>query len=117
MSVARPTLWGNPFTVEEFGLELALRLYERSVQGIWSSTDIPVHLVSRAYAIHTAYRARIANSDVRELRGWNLACWCKEDRQCHVDILLRLANECGRHDILLPGQHLLQVPQVTASGL
>jgi len=27
----------------------------------------------------------------RELRGWNLICWCKPKR-CHADIQLRIAN-------------------------
>jgi len=29
---------------------------------------------------------------LRELRGKNLACWCKAGTPCHADILLRLAN-------------------------
>jgi hypothetical protein len=27
-----------------------------------------------------------------ELRGKNLACWCKPDQPCHADVLLELAN-------------------------
>lgn len=27
-----------------------------------------------------------------EIRGKNLACWCKADALCHVDVLLELAN-------------------------
>jgi len=27
-----------------------------------------------------------------ELRGKNLACWCKPDAPCHADVLLKLAN-------------------------
>jgi hypothetical protein len=29
---------------------------------------------------------------VKELRGMNLACWCSLDAECHVDVLLELAN-------------------------
>jgi hypothetical protein len=29
----------------------------------------------------------------RELRGKNLACFCALDQPCHVDTLLRIANE------------------------
>jgi hypothetical protein len=29
----------------------------------------------------------------RELRGKNLACWCKLDDPCHADVLLEIANE------------------------
>jgi len=29
---------------------------------------------------------------VRELRGKDLACWCKPNQPCHADVLLELAN-------------------------
>lgn len=29
---------------------------------------------------------------VRELRGKNLACWCKPGEPCHADVLLEIAN-------------------------
>jgi hypothetical protein len=29
---------------------------------------------------------------MRELRGKNLACWCKPGEPCHADVLLELAN-------------------------
>lgn len=29
----------------------------------------------------------------KELKGKNLACWCKEGEPCHCDILLKIANE------------------------
>jgi hypothetical protein len=31
--------------------------------------------------------------DPSELRGKNLACWCKPDQPCHADVLLELAND------------------------
>lgn len=43
--------------------------------------------------------AGMANADraffldkVKELRGKNLACWCKPRAPCHADVLLELAN-------------------------
>ena len=30
--------------------------------------------------------------DVAQLRGKNLACWCKPGEPCHADVLLELAN-------------------------
>lgn len=30
---------------------------------------------------------------LRELRGKNLACWCKLTDMCHADLLLREANK------------------------
>lgn len=29
---------------------------------------------------------------VKELRGKNLACWCKPGEPCHADVLLEIAN-------------------------
>lgn len=36
---------------------------------------------------------------IRELRGKNLACWCKPGQPCHADVLLELANPaaCAMH--------------------
>lgn len=31
--------------------------------------------------------------DIAELRGKNLACWCKPGEPCHADVLLELANQ------------------------
>lgn len=31
--------------------------------------------------------------DLSELRGRNLACWCKLGDPCHADVLLELANK------------------------
>lgn len=67
--VARPTRWGNPFR---------------------GTDDLPV----------TAFRMWIADPEqaelraaVRtELRGRDLACWCRPDQPCHADVLLELAN-------------------------
>jgi hypothetical protein len=36
VKVARPSPWGNPYPVEEFGLELALALFENSLMGAWN---------------------------------------------------------------------------------
>lgn len=93
LNVARPGKWGNPFTVDTFGLDLALTLYERSVTGYWTPNGIPDALIDEAYRLHTNFRRRFDTvDDTRNLRGWNLACWCKPDARCHADILLRLAN-------------------------
>lgn len=95
LSVARPARWGNPFTVEEFGLNLAITLFERSVTGWWSPDGIPADKIDAAYRIYTALRKKMRDHGMepRELRGWSLACWCALDRRCHRDVLLKLANE------------------------
>ena len=32
-------------------------------------------------------------STLHELKGKNLACWCKPGTPCHADVLLRMANQ------------------------
>ena len=94
VKVARPTKWGNPYTIMEWGLPLALELYKRSVQGFWSATGIPDQKVARAYALHCAFQERMGGlEEIWTLRGKNLACFCRVDQWCHADILLELAND------------------------
>jgi hypothetical protein len=51
--------------------------------------------------------AKMSNADkaffmdrVAELRGKNLACWCRLDKPCHADVLLEIANgpAVGSHE-------------------
>lgn len=97
ISVARPGHWGNPFDVATFGRERAIKLFENSVRGYWSpglfADGEPGALVSDAYRRHCAFRNRHSLDEYRQLRGVNLACWCKPGELCHADVLLRLANE------------------------
>ena len=86
-SVARPGPWGNPFTIaevqDELGLDKdaaqaeAVGRYGRWVRGEYDGPKPPPS------------RAKIR----AELAGKNLACWCREGSPCHVDTLLKLANE------------------------
>lgn len=70
--VGRSSLWGNPYTVGEYGRERALELYRR-----WVMAPDQEHL----------------RNQMRErLRGKNLVCWCKP-AACHADIILEIANE------------------------
>jgi hypothetical protein len=86
-SVARPGPWGNPFTIaevqDELGLDKdaaqaeAVGRYGRWVRGEYEGPRPPPS------------REKIR----AELAGKNLACWCREGSPCHVDTLLKLANE------------------------
>jgi uncharacterized protein DUF4326 len=71
VSVTRPGLWGNPYSVEEYGREEAIRLFRHRL--VVLCPDM-------------AARAR------RELRGRDLACWCPIGQPCHADVLLEVAN-------------------------
>lgn len=85
VNVARPGYWGNPFTVTDKyppGTQFACGRY------------FAVPTVEDAVAM---FRQMIEENpdlfpDLKELRGKNLACWCKPGAQCHADVLLELAN-------------------------
>jgi hypothetical protein len=69
--VTRPTKWGNPYPLD-IGRAEAVRRYKEDL---------------------LAGRLRITVEDVRrELRGRDLACYCKPDELCHADVLLEIAN-------------------------
>lgn len=81
--VGRGSKWGNPFRVgniEEFGevptAEEAVSLFER-----WWTT--PAKFV-------IPWPPPL--EDLLELRGKDLACWCRIDLPCHADVLLKLAE-------------------------
>jgi hypothetical protein len=85
VKVSRPTDWGNPFAVR-FCLSAAdaVAAYRN-----WLTRTEGRHLLPR----------------LRELRGKNLACWCRIlDSQnnychCHADVLLCLANGMSMEEV------------------
>ena len=42
--------------------------------------------------LKTAAGKAIASAARRELKGHNLACWCRIGSPCHGDVLLKIAN-------------------------
>jgi hypothetical protein len=102
VNVARPSVWGNPYSVEVFGRERAVKLFDNTVRGHWSpglfDSEADDTLMDRAYRLHCAFRKRLGAYDAVQwaragLGGRNLACWCKPGEPCHADVLLKLANE------------------------
>lgn len=77
--VSRPSRWGNPFSVEEYGHREAVR----------------------KYGIYVEARIRDGHLHITDLVGKNLACWCPlpelvDDNgddviRCHADLLLQIA--------------------------
>lgn len=70
---SRPSKWGNPFiTGPETGLTIdqAMRLHENYIK-----------------------ENKLEEKIKTELRGKNLSCWCPLTQRCHVDTLLRIAND------------------------
>ena len=96
VKVDRSTIWGNPWTLAEFfrpgrntpadAQAEAVRMFRAAVIGFESNGSFckPV--------AHPASRIGIILSRIPELRGKNLACWCKPGQPCHADVLLEIAN-------------------------
>lgn len=89
VKVDRSTAWGNPFPVGDFKTE-----------GTLGGSDLvpcTYHIdPQKSVELFTIYMAEGFNGqappDPKELRGKNLACWCKPGEPCHADVLLELAN-------------------------
>ena len=79
--VSRPSKWGNPFKVTaERSQILAVGAFQT-----WITVD--------GVTAGIADRKQWMLDNLKELRGKNLACWCKPGTACHADVLLRLAND------------------------
>lgn len=84
--VSRPGPWGNPFVVGKQGdAAYCVDLYKALLAGLLR--------VGRDPDTEALEACRAFVSDhLAELRGRNLACWCKLGAPCHADVLLKLAN-------------------------
>lgn len=82
--VTRRTVFGNPFKVEPGTTHqgAVLAFIDWLSGNPWACGDDKFE----------AKRAAII-ALLPELRGKNLACWCKPDQICHADVLLKLAND------------------------
>lgn len=81
--VGRPSKWGNPLSANE----AVGRTKEDAVR--FFRTYIEKAIASYRPNCDPQYRGL----NINELRGKNLACWCKPGEPCHADVLLELANK------------------------
>jgi len=97
VSVTRPGPFGNPFSVAQ-----AAEVFDCRTA---SAHDHAVHWFRQWLACDDAeqfsdlgaYPGMLEDRDtilrrLPELRGKNLACFCRLDLACHADVLLELAN-------------------------
>lgn len=79
VKVDRSTIWGNPFVAADYPTaEQAVARFRASL----TMKPLP----------HPESYMGIILARLPELRGKNLACWCKPGCACHADVLLELAN-------------------------
>jgi len=87
VKVDRSTRWGNPFVVGQHGTQAeCVALYARLAGG-----HVPISFGRDTYEA-ARESLRLICEDISELRGKNLACWCRLDQPCHADVLLAIAN-------------------------
>jgi hypothetical protein len=68
--VGRPTKWGNPYPLNS----------------IWSREE--------ALSKFKEWADKwLTKEDLAELKGRDLACWCREGEACHADYLLLISNK------------------------
>ena len=96
VKVDRSTIFGNPFSVEQYGREQALALHRLWIDGRLADENIRTSYPSWA-ATHLMERRKKVVEALPTLRGKNLACWCAlpppgERDCCHAAVLLELAN-------------------------
>lgn len=75
--IGRPSRWGNPFTVAEYGQAGAVERHRD-----WLAGEGP-------WVIGRYDRARVLY-ELRDLGGYDLACACEPGEPCHGDTLLAL---------------------------
>jgi len=74
--VSRPSQWGNPYTIKEYGLRECLRLYR-----IWLINMI-----------------HIFPNFLEPLKGKDLVCYCHLAKPCHADILIEFVEKITLDD-------------------
>lgn len=80
VKVSRPGKWGNPFLV---GPDRTQRQAVECFDHWLNTPGITAGIPEKKQAILDS---------LEELRGKDLACWCKLGTACHRDVLLRMAN-------------------------
>lgn len=89
VNCARPHLFGNPFIANP-NMKPGRRQGPTYffVETIEEAVETFREFMTCEGASADAFRAALP-----ELRGKNLACWCKLGDPCHADVLLELANK------------------------
>ena len=95
VSVARPTKWGNPFTpfgcMEAGFVGTVETIHNTGAEAFRVWLTSPYWRNNWDGPESEAARARML-AEIGELKGKNLACWCKPGDPCHGDVLLSLAR-------------------------
>jgi hypothetical protein len=84
VNVCRPGEWGNPFSIGKPAGNVPNAFRGRIA-----------HDANDAVKLYRSMLLEFglpSGCDLSEIRGKNLACWCKIGSPCHADILINIAN-------------------------
>lgn len=95
VTVARPSIFGNPFKVSD--------MVAMCQAGLLPAGETPRQAAVRYFREWLEGKAIVGQfaevvpppsaHNIRDhLRGKDLACWCRLDQPCHADVLLEIAN-------------------------
>jgi Domain of unknown function (DUF4326) len=92
--VGRPTLWGNPFTIERFGHAKCVILHAAWLDGKIGDLMLEnMGFCPKEIETLGRKRARILEN-LHILSGKNLSCWCpKSSAWCHADTYIKILAE------------------------
>jgi len=93
--VSRPSKFANPYRLDDYRIEGEKdknKIKEIQREMAVRDFDAALYLASPPNPI-AGYLDFTIDDVKRELKGFNLACWCPLEHECHADVLLRLANE------------------------
>lgn len=78
--------FGNPFVVGKDGTAVeCVEMFTMLMAG-------RVCLTSKATPTDQMASLKVIKSNIGMLAGKDLACWCRSDKPCHADVLLKIAN-------------------------
>lgn len=104
IKVSRPGIWGNPFVVtEKVRPGVAVGSHFVGYIAVPTAADaVATYGEMLATKTEPGTRAYELRRRLPELRGHNLACWCRAGDPCHADVLLELAAGLSCEAILEP---------------
>lgn len=87
--VTRPGPWGNPFVIADVAKTYRLDAAAAQIKAVemcgqWLRGTLDKALSPGDPPSPESIR--------RELKGYNLACWCKPGTPCHSEVLIEIAN-------------------------
>jgi hypothetical protein len=98
--VSRPSRWGNPFVVGRNYMWLGETDVPYPVRADRPEGEYDNGITVVCCSLENAliwHAAWVADQDLSELTGRDLACWCPLSAPCHGDNLLAAANIGANH--------------------